>query len=52
MRFGFEYFSPTRARNRIMKSTNMLERFNEGIKRRNRVVRIFPNDPLSQRNGE
>ena len=26
-----------------MKSTNMLERFNEEIKRRNRVVRIFPN---------
>ena len=27
-----------------MKSTNMLERFNEEIKRRSRVVRIFPNE--------
>src|SRR5262249_34616443 len=29
---------------RNMKSTNMLERFNEEIKRRTRVVRIFPNE--------
>jgi putative transposase len=27
-----------------MKSTNMLDRFNEEIKRRTRVARIFPND--------
>lgn len=29
---------------RKMKSTNMLERFNQELKRRSRVVRIFPND--------
>ena len=27
-----------------MRTTNMLERFNEEIKRRTRVVRIFPNE--------
>jgi putative transposase len=27
-----------------MKSTNMLERLNEKIKRRTRVIRIFPNE--------
>jgi putative transposase len=38
------YFSLPQAHHRNMKSTNMLERFNEEIKRRTRVVRIFPND--------
>jgi putative transposase len=27
-----------------MRSTNMLERFNQELKRRSRVIRIFPND--------
>lgn len=38
------YFSLPQAHHRNMKSTNMFERFNEEIKRRTRVVRIFPND--------
>ena len=32
------------AHNRNIMSTNMLERFNEEIKRRTRVMRIFPNE--------
>ena len=38
------YFSLPQAHHKNMKSTNMLERFNEEIKRRTRVVRIFPNE--------
>jgi putative transposase len=37
------YFLPE-AHRRRMKSTNMLERFNEELKRRSRVIRIFPNE--------
>ncbi len=37
-------FSLPQAHHRNMKTTNMLERFNEEIKRRTRVVQIFPND--------
>ena len=32
-----------------MKSTNMLERFNEEIERRTHVVRIFPNQDACKR---
>ena len=37
------YALPEHHRKR-MRTTNMLERFNEEIKRRTRVVRIFPNE--------
>ena len=39
----FTYYALPAAHHKHMKSTNMLERFNEEIKRRTRVVRIFPN---------
>jgi putative transposase len=37
------FYHLPRQHHKHMKSTNMLERFNEEIKRRTRVVRIFPN---------
>lgn len=37
------FYRLPRQHHRNMKSTNMLERMNEEIKRRPRVVRIFPN---------
>ena len=37
------YALPEHHRKR-MKSTNMLERFNQELKRRTRVIRIFPNE--------
>jgi putative transposase len=39
----FTYYALPAVHRKHMKSTNMLERFNEEIKRRTRVVRIFPN---------
>jgi putative transposase len=39
----FTYYRLPRQHHKHMKSTNMLERVNEEIKRRTRVVRIFPN---------
>ncbi len=38
-----DLLSPPRAHHKHLKSTNMLERLNEEIKRRTRVARIFPN---------
>ena len=37
------YYRLPRQHHKHMKSTNMLERLNEEIKRRTHVVRIFPN---------
>jgi putative transposase len=37
------FYRLPQAHHKHMKSTNMLERFNEELKRRTRVVRIFPN---------
>jgi putative transposase len=39
----FTYYRLPRQHHKHMKSTNMLERLNEEIKRRTHVVRIFPN---------
>ena len=39
----FTFLKLPRAHHRSLKSTNVLERLNEEIKRRTRVVRIFPN---------
>ena len=40
----FSVYRLPRRHRRRMKSTNMLERYNEEIRRRTRVVRIFPNE--------
>ena len=38
------FYSFPRAHHKHIKSTNMLERFNQELKRRSHVVRIFPNE--------
>ena len=38
------FYRLPRAHHKHLKSTNMLERLNEEIRRRTRIVRIFPND--------
>jgi len=40
----FTFYRLPRQHHKHMKSTNMLERFNEEIKRRTIIVRIFPNE--------
>ena len=42
--FCYTVYSLPKAHRRRMKSTNMIERLNQEIKRRSRVVRIFPNE--------
>src|SRR3546814_5168600 len=42
---SFSFYRLPRRHHKHMKSTNMLERFNEEIRRRTYVVRIFPNAP-------
>ena len=41
----FSFYRLPRGHHKHLKSTNMLERFNEEIRRRTYVVRIFPNAP-------
>jgi putative transposase len=43
------YYCLPQQHHKHMKSTNMLERFNEEIRRRARVLRIFPNEPSALR---
>ena len=45
----FTFYSLPRQHHKHLKSTNMLERLNEEIKRRTHVVRIFPNAQACQR---
>jgi putative transposase len=42
------YYRLPLAHHKPMKSTNMLERLNQEIKRRTHVVRIFPNPKASR----
>src|SRR3546814_2011906 len=43
--FRSSFYRLPRRHHKHMKSTNMLERFNDEIRRRTYVVRIFPNAP-------
>jgi transposase-like protein len=45
----FTFYRLPRQHHKHLKSTNMLERLNEEIKRRTHVVRIFPNPEACQR---
>ena len=42
---GFTVFILPRSHRRLLRTTNMLERLNEEIKRRTRVAGLFPNEP-------
>jgi len=43
-RFDVEFLPPAREHHKHLKSTNMLERLVEELKRRTPVVRVFPNE--------
>jgi len=45
----FTFYRLPREHHKHLKSTNMLERLNEEIKRRTQVIRIFPNEPACLR---
>ena len=40
----FSVYNLPQSHHRRMRSTNMIERLNQELKRRSRVIRIFPND--------
>jgi len=46
---GFTVFSFPRVHQRRLRTSNYLERLNQEIKRRTRVVRVFPNEQACQR---
>jgi len=46
---GFTVFTFPRAHQRRLRTSNYLERLNQEIKRRTRVVRVFPNEQACQR---
>ena len=46
---SFQYTSSNSTRYNRLKSTNLLERLNQEIRRREKVVRIFPNVESAER---
>lgn len=45
----FQFTTSSNTRYNRLKSTNLLERLNQEVRRRERVVRIFPNVESAQR---
>ena len=46
---SFQYTASEKTRYNRLKSTNLLERLNEEIRRREKVIRIFPNEESATR---